>query len=397
MKTVGKGTVEARGKGKFRLRVSVTYDDGSSKRLYNNVECRTKTEAKRMLDQWRMELLQDDVDYRRDDITVYQYLSEYLEYCKIEEGLSPTTIRGYRDIIDNRIKDRLGNIPLRDLKPYMVEEHYSFLRRQGGRKGEPLSGSTCQKVHSFLKTALKRAVILEYIPSNPCDRVKGPTARSPKTESLTQEEVRRMSMLLRGHPDRRFAIATTIALATGMRRGEVCGLRWKDVELDKGLIYVRNAVVVLDKSEYPNEKHRLRIKEAKTDSSERCITIDEKTVASLKRYKEDQFYTLAYFGERQTGDTPVTADQLGNYYSPDYFTKNFESFRAQHHFEIRLHDLRHTQATILLEQKVPITTVSRRLGHAKVSTTLDIYSHVLPGQDEKAAETIGELFFDETA
>ena len=71
MKTVGKGTVETRGKGKFRLRVSVGYDDGASKRLYKNVECRTKTEAKRMLDQWRMELLQDNVDYRRNDITVY--------------------------------------------------------------------------------------------------------------------------------------------------------------------------------------------------------------------------------------------------------------------------------------------------------------------------------------
>lgn len=397
MKTVGKGTVEARGKGKFRLRVSVTYNDGSSKRLYNNVECRTKTEAKRLLDQWRMELLQDNVDYRRNDITVYQYLSEYLEYCKTEEGLSPSTIRGYRDIIDNRIKEKLGDIPLNELRPYMIEEHYSYLRRQGGRNGGPLSGSTCQKVHSFLKTALKRAVILEYIPTNPCDRIKGPTARKPKTNSLTAEEAHRMSTLLRGHPDRRFAIAATIALATGMRRGEVCGLTWNDVDLDKGLIWVRKAVVVLTKKEYPDEKNRLRIKDTKTDSSERCIAIDEKTVEALKRHKEDQFYTLAYFGEQQTPDTPVASDQFANYYSPDHFTKAFESFRAQHHFDIRLHDLRHTQATILLEQRVPIATVSKRLGHAKTSTTLDLYSHVLPGQDEKAAETIGELFFSETA
>ena len=112
----------------------------------------------------------------------------------------------------------------------------------------------------------------------------------------------------------------------------------------------------------------------------------------LKRYKEDQYYLLKYFDTDQTPLTPVLCDSLGSWYIPDHFTKDFEAFKQQHHFDVRLHDLRHTHASLLLQNGIDVLTVAHRLGHAKPSTTQDIYGHVLPGKDQEAANRIGDLF-----
>lgn len=390
MQSISNGTVEQRGKGRWRLRISVTFDNGESERLQRNVECRTKTDAKKMLDTWRMELKSDNPAVRRERLTLGEYLNEYLLYCRDDEELSASTIRGYRDIIENRLCG-LTNMRLVDIKPYMLEEHYNKLRNVGGAAGRPLSGSSCQKAHSFLKTALKRAVILEYINTNPCDRISGPSKNNPQNSALTAEDVTRMLRLLKGHPDRRFAMACRLALATGMRRGEVCALRWQDIDLEKASIHVSHALVEAKKDDYPDGE-TLRLKDTKTDASDRRISLDSDTLDVLRRYKDDQFYALEYFDTKQTPETPVVAGSLGEWYRPSNFTKDFEAFKLQHGFGVRLHDLRHTQASLLIAAGIPIVTVSKRLGHAKVSTTLDIYSHMMPGQDEEAAEKIGNIF-----
>ena len=139
MRSVGKGTIEARGKGRWRLRVSVRHDDGTTERLDRTVETRTKTEARGMLDDWREELRHCDVPVSRKeeekgDMTLREYLEGYLAYCHDVKRLSPNTVRGYRDIVRNRWTPRIGSTPLRRLSPEMLDEHVSWLRTCGGAR-----------------------------------------------------------------------------------------------------------------------------------------------------------------------------------------------------------------------------------------------------------------------
>jgi len=390
MKSVGKGTVEHRGGNSWRLRVSVTYSAGQQERLSKNLSCRNKTEAKKALDRWRAELLTSSTEIRRDGLTLGEYLDEYLLYCRDEKALSPTTISAYRSIINNCKRDALSGTKLTELKPYMIEEYNSRLRKEGGGKGHPLSGSSVRKSFGFLNTALKRAALLEYIQCNPCDRAKSPAMSKSKGAALCEDEVLRMSNLLRGHPDRRFASAVRLALATGIRRGEVCGLRWQDIDFSSSQISVANSLVEVNMADSKNGES-LKLKDVKTDASERRVTVDKETLEWLKRHKENQQYQLAYYDGKQSDETPVMAGKFGEWYRPCALTKDFEAFKQDHRFDIRFHDLRHTHASLLIKSGVSIVTVSKRLGHAKVSITMDVYSHLLPGQDESAAEVFGSL------
>ena len=167
MKSVGKGTVEERKKGAWRIRVTVTYDDGTSERLSKNIACRNKTEARKAWDVWRAELFTSTVDIRRRNLKLGDYLNEHLDYCRDVLGLSPSTLRGYRDIVNERFVGPIADLALCEIKPFMIDEHLAHLRKEGGRNGRPLSGTTIKRAYDFLNSALKRAVALEYLAANP--------------------------------------------------------------------------------------------------------------------------------------------------------------------------------------------------------------------------------------
>lgn len=391
MKSVGKGTVEERKKGAWRIRVTVTYDDGSSERLSKSVACRNKTEARKALDAWRAELLTSTVDIRRRNLKLGDYLNEHLDYCRDVLGLSPSTLRGYRDIVNERFAGPIADLSLCEIKPFMIDEHLAHLRKEGGRHGRPLSGTTVKRAYDYLNSALRRAVALEYIAVNPCDKVKPPKKESFEAKPLTKEDVQRIMILLAGHPSPQFSMACRLALATGMRRGEICGLQWEDIDFEKQQIHV-NKSLVEDKCSNHNGTS-LILKECKTEKSNRWIAIDDFTFGWIKIHQVQQYYRLTYNGIEQTGETPVCSNDLGEWYRPSACTSDFVPFRNQHGFDFtRLHDMRHTQASLLLQAGEDIVTVSRRLGHSKVSTTLDIYSHLMPGKDRSAAEKIGAIF-----
>lgn len=389
IKQVSPGTVELRSKGKWRLRVNVMCVDGTHCRRNKLVSCRTKTDAKRELERWKAELLSEGSRIDPSTTTLRTFLSRYMEYCRVEQELSVTTLRGYNDIVKTRL-DPIIDKSVGEITPADVQGLCSWLKTEGGKGGKPLSGTTVQKAFSFLKTALKYAVIVGVIEKNPCDFVKGPSRSKPKTSFLDEDEVQRMRFLLRGHPNRCFAAAANIALATGMRRGEVCALRWADVDFGKSMIHVVHSLC--NAGEFAKGGKKLVLKDTKTDSSERFVSIDEDTLAVLEKHKEEQYYRLAYYGTKQSPQTPVCCDVFGEWYRPDCFTKDFEVFRASHGFDIRLHDLRHTQASLLLASGEDMITVSKRLGHSKVSTTVDVYSHLVPGKDQEAASKIGAIF-----
>jgi integrase len=199
-----------------------------------------------------------------------------------------------------------------------------------------------------------------------------------------------MLYLLKGCPNKRFAIAVRLSLATGMRRGEVCGLRWCDVDFMSGEIHIEHSLSEVSSAESQTGE-TLELKGPKTLESDRRISLDEDTLKVLQQYYKELHYLLAYNDYELTKDTPVFADQFGKWYRPSILDKDFVAFRNKHGFNIRFH-LRHTHASILIKNGVDITTIANRLGHADPSITYKIYAHMMPGTDKAAAEKIGEIF-----
>ena len=162
--------------------------------------------------------------------------------------------------------------------------------------------------------------------------------------------------------------------------------------METGEIAVHVSLSEISKSISDTGKSSIEFKETKTTGSTRKITLDKDTLAFLKEEKEAQRRTLAYYHVEQTDKTPVACDFKGEPYRPSCLTSDWIAFRNDHDFEgVRLHDLRHTQATVLLKHGEDILTVSRRMGHAKPSTTLDVYGHVMPGMDKEAADLFGRI------
>ena len=186
------------------------------------------------------------------------------------------------------------------------------------------------------------------------------------------------------------ACTTNLALDTGMRRGELCALRWRDVSLDEGVIRVRRALAEGRATDtYCGET--LEEKLPKSNRSNRDVTIPEGTVEFLRHHKQMQLYRLMYNDIEQGEDTPVFCSDLGELYRPSKFTSDFSRFAQHKSFDLTLHGTRHTRASLLLKKGAPIQYVSSRLGHESIEITYKIYAHFLPGDDGGSSEKWGDL------
>jgi integrase len=179
-----------------------------------------------------------------------------------------------------------------------------------------------------------------------------------------------------------------MAATTGMRRGEILGLRWQDIDLETARVAVRQTLISVD--------YRIEISTPKTASGRRSIAIDPTTVAALRRHRVLQLEEKLALGDAYDDLDLVFAGPTGGFVHPDGFGKAFQRLQSGADLpRIRFHDLRHTHATLALEGGIQSRVVSERLGHSTVAMTLDTYSHVLPGLQEAAAERFAKLLFDQ--
>lgn len=326
-------------------------------------------------------------------ITVGQWLDQWVAGLR----LAPSTYASYAKNVRLHLKPQLGDIPLARLTGTRISALYRDLERDGRqdhKEGTGLSARTVRYCHTILKAALREAVSQGLIATNPADRANPPAAREAKAPEIHPWTAAQLSSFLvwaddQGHPD---VVAYRVLAFTGMRRGELLALRWRDLDLEAGRVSVRRSVGVV-KTHGESE----RIIEGVTKSGrERVVDLDPRTVEALRRHRMARAGLLLQLAR---DDALIFGDIEGGYLNPDRFSRRFTRALAICANQadaptlpaIRIHDLRHTHATLLLAAGVPVKVVSERLGHSPVTITMEIYQHVLPGMQAEAARRFAEI------
>lgn len=291
-------------------------------------------------------------------MTVEGWLKKYLDvYCT---HLAKTTLEGYKRYINKHIIPILGNIKLCDLKPIHIQNFYNKEREQG------YSEKTILQEHRILHRAFKKAVGDGLMSRNPCDAVDAPSPEDYKPNIYTEEEFALLLDKLQGH---RMEAIILIAGMCGLRRGELLGLTWEDIDLDRGIIKIRRNVV-------PTSEGNIT-KNPKTPKSAREIAIPSAIIPRLKQL-------------RGIGKLYTKLD--GTDYHPGSVSRDFKKFLDENGLRhIRLHDLRHFNATMMLKHGVTEREAQERLGHSNSQMTKK-YQHILKEMDKESAEKLNSIY-----
>ena len=293
--------------------------------------------------------------------------------------VKPSTYDSYRSNMDTHVLPALGNRPLQQLTPPMLNALYADLLARGTGRG-PLAPKTVRYIHTIIHKAQADAVDAGILQANVAERSKPPRPNRGRTKKIECWEADELAAFLRAVEGTRLEAAWRLAAMTGMRRGEVLGLRWSDVDLDSSRLAVRNAIVsvayaVLESSP---KSHQARV-----------IDIDPATAALLRSHRDRQRQAREWFGHEYDDRGLVVCAQDGRPIHPQSFSQAFGRVLEQAGLRrIRLHDLRHTHATIAVKAGVPVKVISERLGHESPAFTLKQYAHVMPGMQAEAAERI---------
>jgi len=248
-----------------------------------------------------------------------------------------------------------------------------------------LSNNTVVHYHKLLSTMFTAAVQWQLIPSNPCSRVKPPRAEHKEAKYLDDKEVIKLFDCLE-NVDTQFKTFVYIALYTGMRRAELCGLKWDDIDFEQEVLHIQRNLL------YTAERG-LFFDETKTTSSNRVIKLPKEAVNILKTYKAWQNEKRLSMGDKWHNSDMVFTAWDGLMVIPNTMSSRFKNFIAKSDLpDISLHSLRHTNATLMIMNGTNIKTVSSRLGHSATSITGDIYVHAIKTADEIAADTLNEIF-----
>lgn len=311
-------------------------------------------------------------------------IDEWVPSVKV--SVRPSTWTSYRRTVELHVVPHLGFVQLQRLAPGQLNALYSKLLAEGRANGPGgLSPRSVRYVHAVIHRALNDAVRWNRIARNPATAAEPPRPRSD-SQAITTWTRQQLRAFLDSVADDRLAAAWMLAATTGMRRGEILGLRWTDVDLETARVAVRQTVISVD--------YEIQISTPKTASGKRSIAVGPATVAAIRRHRIVQLEEKLALGDAYLDQGLIFADPAGGFVHPDGFGKAFQRLQAEAGLpRIRFHDLRHTYATLALEGGIRSRVVSERLGHSTVAMTLDTYSHVLPGLQEAAVETFTELLF----
>ena len=314
----------------------------------------------------------------------FEKYAAYVLDLKERNGLKVTTAERYRDML-KRINAEIGPLKLQDIRPDHLNRLYAKLAEPGENKrtGSGLSQKTIIEHHRVISSILSQAVKEQLVPANIAQRATPPKNSKKEMHAFEVEEVQAILEALESEP-LKWQVMTQLLIATGARRGEIMGLRWKNVDWDNNRLFLCENRVYTPKSG--------AISTTLKTGENRYVSISPAVLDLLKRWQAEQAEFYKFLGITPS-DYVLTAED-GQPMHPDSPTDWLAKFAKRHNLPpIHPHKFRHTQASLLISEGVDILTVSKRLGHAKVSTTLDIYSHVLAKSDEKASNTLDSLIY----
>lgn len=319
---------------------------------------------------------QDGLPMVKERQTLANYLTQWLEAVK--PTLRPESFRRYNDFCQLHIIPELGKIPVARLTPQQVQTAYTRCLETG------LSRTSVQLMHGILHKALKQAMRWGLAQRNVTEMIDPPRRSTPEMQALTVEEASRLLEAVRSERLEAFYV---LAITCGLRLGELQALRWREVDLDGGKLRVTATL-------QGTENGKPVFAEPKTARSRREVHMSAVAVDALRRHRLIQLQErIRRANEWQDFDLVFT-NELGrpldgNNFRQRAFAKVLKKAGLP---PMRFHDLRHTAATLLMSQGIPVKIASEMLGHADISTTLRIYSHVLPGMQQQAADAMDRLF-----
>jgi len=358
--------------GRYMARYTVQTPDGPKRKL---IYGRKYKEVEKKLDEARGDAARGIV-YDDENVTVGDYLDRWLSDC-VRGTVRESTFSRDQYLIRNHIKPGLGRLKLANLNAMHLQRLYR------DRLDSGLSGSTVQKVHHALHKALSQAVRWNLIPRNPAGAVKAPATSAKEMHPLSAHEAQR---LLEAARDDRLEAVYVLALHTGMRRGELLGLKWEDVDLEGSIVRVSRTLARTENGK------RLALWEPKTKKSRRTVRLTPRAVEVLRRHRARQAEEKLKAGSVYQDQGLVFAGKAGNLINPSNLRqRSFAPLLKRAGLpRITFHDLRHTCASLLFQKNVHPKIVQELLGHASVAITLDTYSHMLPGMGGEAADAMGE-------
>ena len=332
------------------------------------------------------EIEQFGLQERPDRIRFAAFCETYLEIKK--STLAPMTFPFYESVVREMLIPMFGTLRMRDIRTHHVQQFIQYLyndRPRGDGAEGHIAPATVKRYTTVLRSILTLAYKMEYIDEDVgvSRRIEFPKADTPEVEAFTMEEVTDILQAAESEPLQIRALVE-VALFTGLRRGEIVGLKWKDVDFDKRLLSVKRSI-------YKPKDQKALEKAPKSKCSIRTIAIPERLCDTLRAYKEHQDRHASFMGHAWQNLGYIFTEEDGYVMNPHTPTKQFSKFLKRHNIRhLKFHGLRHTSATMLLANGCDIKTVSVRLGHSDIETT-NIYVHALESVDRRAASTFDRL------
>ena len=315
-------------------------------------------------------------------ITICEWIDTWLEVYIIP-NVSPTTLSRYEGMIKRYIKPIIGHMQVQQLNTLAVQAWVNGLK-VSPVSGKEMSAATVKHAYHVLKGSMDKAVLAGIIPRTPCTGIMLPKGQKKPAVVYDEAQIRQLITAAKGTE---MELIIDIELCLGLRRGELLGLQWDDIDWEKNQIHiVHNRVVVNGKSV---------VKDPKTESSCRTVDVPTQLIQKLHKHKMQCWANRLRMGQNYTVTDYIIVHPDGKPIYPEYVSQMFTKLQKKAGLpKCRFHDLRHLCASIMLMQGVNVKVAQEHLGHKDISTTMNIYSHVLPSVAKEAAQKIGALVYD---